>query len=58
MTKSSNPTYLAEDLDLFDPKHIISDADRAALDAIMSPKCSAEAPGGCCHSKTDDEDDL
>jgi diketogulonate reductase-like aldo/keto reductase len=55
VTKSSNPTYLAEDLDLFDPKHIISAEDRVALDAILAPKCSVEAPGGCCHSPSADD---
>ena len=50
VTKSSNPQYLAEDLDLFGPKHQISDTDRASLDAISSPSCSVEAPGGCCHA--------
>jgi diketogulonate reductase-like aldo/keto reductase len=49
VTKSDNPQYLAEDLDLFAPQHIIDAADRAKLDAVTSVTCSLEAPGGCCH---------
>lgn len=53
VTKSANAEYLVEDMDLFEPAQHISDADRATLDAIASPKCSLEAPGGCCHSSSE-----
>ena len=48
VTKSNNPTYLAEDLALFGADSILDATDRARLDALTAPGCSAEAPGGCC----------
>jgi hypothetical protein len=53
VTKSSNAEYLAEDLDLFGPAQQLSAADRAAIDATSAPACKVEAPGGCCHTKTE-----
>lgn len=50
VTKSSNPDYLSEDLQLFGPTHAISVADRQRIDALSTPNCIEEAPGGCCHA--------
>ena len=50
VTKSSDPRYLAEDLDLFGPSHAIDQADREQIDALTQPNCEMEAPGGCCHA--------
>ena len=57
VTKSANPTHLAEDLDLFSPEKQISPADLARLDALTYPSCKQVAaagrfaPGGCCHAQ-------
>ena len=50
VTKSSDPRYLAEDLDLFGADHFISAQDRQRIDQLTSPNCEMEAPGGCCHA--------
>ena len=50
VTKSDNPVYLAEDLDLFSPEKQLSAADLARIDALAQPECRVEAPGGCCHA--------
>ena len=56
VTKSSNPTYLAEDLGIWSwddgstfPASL-SGADRYALDHLTatSLQCKEEAPGSCC----------
>ena len=56
VTKSSNPTYLAEDLGIWAWSDgvtfpaVLSAADRYALDHLTatSLQCKEEAPGGCC----------
>jgi diketogulonate reductase-like aldo/keto reductase len=58
VTHSTNPAYLSEDLNLFGPRHIISDTDRAALNAITSPKCKGDAPGACCQCEAASDDEL
>ena len=49
VTKSSNPKYLSEDLDLWGwPAGPIGDLDREQLDKVDLGECKEEAPGGCC----------
>ena len=54
VTKSTNLTYLKQDLDLWSWE--LSSEDRETLDKVADPACAEEAPGGCCKMEGDGND--
>ena len=48
VTSSSNPTHLAEDLDVVAGGWSLTLDDMMVLGNVTDPSCSVEAPGGCC----------
>ena len=56
VTKATNPQYLAEDLDIFSPVHMLSSTDLSLLNNVTYPDCKTVqlagrwAPNSCCHA--------